>query len=282
MNNFGIMEGSVLIVSVIEARELKSSSFGGGLDPFVVLECESQKIETSYRANTLNPIWNECYTFDIKRGDDPLKLTVYDRGTFSNSFVGKLIINLESLESQQEIESWHELHDNNYDSPERNGRIRLKTQWIHSRLQLINDKATDLIAHQKKIEQIRRAFERELTMVKSPFMFLFNDPTKYVEENEPDILISIYNAHPKEYEMSRGLDELVRPLKESTSLGEMFWAVIFTFSYALYLLLTVLLCLYKTDFINLTICGLAFYLLPFVKLPLDYNSPAHKKKVIRV
>ena len=59
MNQFGIMEGSVLIATVIEARELKPAFFGGGIDPFVVLNIEGQKIETSYRANTLNPIWNE-------------------------------------------------------------------------------------------------------------------------------------------------------------------------------------------------------------------------------
>ena len=282
MNQFGIMEGSVLIVTVIEARELQPAFFGGGIDPFVVLNIEGQKIETSYKASTLNPIWNEWFTFDIKRGDDPLRVTVYDRGTFDNKFAGKLLVNLQSLESQQEMEEWHELHEDNYDSPERKGKIKLRLQWIFSRLQLINTKATDLMMFQKKIEDIRKAYERELAMIKSPFMFLFSDPTKFVDENEPEVLISIYQAHPKEHEISKKLDELVQPLKDKTSLGDLFWSVAFVFGYLIYFIMTLLLWLHKAEFINICIWSISFYLLPFVKLPGDLNSPRHKKKVIRI
>ena len=282
MNQFGIMEGSVLIATVIESRDLQPAFFGGGIDPFVVLNIEGQKIETSYRANTLNPIWNEWFTFDIKRGDDPLRVTVFDRGTFQNNFVGKLLINLESLESQQEIEEWHELHEDNYDSPERKGKIKLKLQWIFSRLQLIHNKVSDLMVFQKKIEDIRKAYERELTMIKSPFMFLFSDPTKFVEEDEPEILISIYQAHQKEHEISRKLDELVQPLKEKSTLGELFWSAAFVFAYLIYLLLTLLLWIHKPEFLNLAIWCVSSYLLPFMRLPGDLNSPRHKKKAIRI
>lgn len=58
MNQFGVMEGSVLIVTVVEARDLKDWELGG-LDPFVMLDCEGQRVETSYKPNSNNPIWNE-------------------------------------------------------------------------------------------------------------------------------------------------------------------------------------------------------------------------------
>mmetsp|Transcript_4825 Transcript_4825/g.4074 ORF Transcript_4825/g.4074 Transcript_4825/m.4074 type:complete len:139 (+) Transcript_4825:177-593(+) len=59
MNQFGIMEGSVLIVTICEGKDLDSWEIGRGIDPFVVLQCEGQRIETSYKSNTYDPIWNE-------------------------------------------------------------------------------------------------------------------------------------------------------------------------------------------------------------------------------
>lgn len=53
------MEGSVLIVTISEARDLVDVETLGSIDPFVVLICEGQKIETSYKPNTKSPIWNE-------------------------------------------------------------------------------------------------------------------------------------------------------------------------------------------------------------------------------
>lgn len=39
LNEFGIMEGSMLTVNVIEARELKPMDLDGTSDPYVVLRC---------------------------------------------------------------------------------------------------------------------------------------------------------------------------------------------------------------------------------------------------
>jgi len=192
-----------------------------------------------------------------------------------------LILNLESLGTQHKIEQWHELHEENYDSLNRNGKIKLQVQWIYSRLQLINDKIYELTDHQKKIEQIRRAYERELNIVRSPFLLILNEH-EFAPEDEPEMLLSVYQVHPKEQEASKQLDILIEPLRHYSGLGPNFWAVLFTFSYLFYVLITLLICIYKPDFINLTICTLAFYLLPFVRLPGALNAPNNKKKVIRV
>ena len=281
LNQFGIMEGSVLIVSVVEARNLFNNELGGSIDPFVLLGCEGQKIETSYKANTLNPIYNECFTFDIKRGDDPLKLTVWDRGAFNNNFVGKFFLNLDSLQTQNKVRNWYDLHEENYDGDGRRGQIRLEIQWIYSRLQLMNEKVRELNDVKRKVEDIRKAYERELNIIRSPFGFLINDNLASAYENEPEILMSIYLAHPKEQEASKALDAIINPIKTKSGLGQNFWAVVFTYTYFLYLLITFMLCFYKPDFINLTVVTLAFYLLPFVNLP-GLNSPQLKKKVIRI
>ena len=59
------MVGSMLTVNVIEARELKPMDLDGTSDPYVILRCSGQKIESSYMKSTLQPVWNESYTFDI-------------------------------------------------------------------------------------------------------------------------------------------------------------------------------------------------------------------------
>lgn len=43
------MEGSILSVHVVEARDLKPMDIDGTSDPYVVLSIENQKIETKYK-----------------------------------------------------------------------------------------------------------------------------------------------------------------------------------------------------------------------------------------
>lgn len=93
------MHGSILTVHVVEARDLKAISMQGTSDPLVILEVEDQKIETNYKKNTLSPVWNESFTFDIHHGRDALRILVMDKNTFGNSddFNGQCLINLNLL-----------------------------------------------------------------------------------------------------------------------------------------------------------------------------------------
>jgi len=281
MNQFGIMDGSVLIVTLWEGKDLVHHAIDR-IDPFVMFQCEGQKIESSYKPDSKHPIWNECFTFDIKRGDDPLRITVLDRGTFSNKFVGKLMLNLETLGTQQEVQSWYELHEENYDSGYNTGKIKLKIQWIYSRLGLLNDKVFDLQNHQKKINDIENAHRRELRMLTSPFDLIFNKKSENLEEGDPEFLLSIYQAHPKEQKATEIIDSALSPVIDGSGLGVSFWSVLFTVAYILYFFVTIILWLFKPDFWNLSIVVMAFYLLPPVQLREDQNSPRSKKKVIRV
>lgn len=78
LNKYNIMEGSMLTVSVIEAQNLKPMDMNGSSDPYVILQCEKQRIETRYLNGTLNPIWNEAFSFKIDHGNEPLKVIVMD------------------------------------------------------------------------------------------------------------------------------------------------------------------------------------------------------------
>lgn len=60
-------------------------------------------------------------------------------------------------------------------------------------------------------------------------------------ENEPEILMSVYTAHPKEQEASTALDIVINPIKEKSGLGVNFWQTIFTYTYLFYLLITIMI-----------------------------------------
>ncbi|KAL8112268.1 hypothetical protein AgCh_019825 [Apium graveolens] len=54
-----------------------------GSDPFVVVTMADQKLKTRVVKNHCNPEWNEELTLSIKDMTTPIKLTVYDKDTFT-------------------------------------------------------------------------------------------------------------------------------------------------------------------------------------------------------
>jgi hypothetical protein len=151
------------------------------------------------------------------------------------------MLNLETLGTQQDVQSWYELHEENYDSGYNTGKIKLKIQWIYSRLGLLNDKVFDLQNHQKKINDIENAHRRELRMLTSPFDLIFNKKSENLEEGDPEFLLSIYQAHPKEQKATEIIDSALSPVIDGSGLGVSFWSVLFTVAYILYFFVTIIL-----------------------------------------
>ncbi len=95
-NPHGIMEGSILTVHVVEARDLRPLDYDQTSDPYVVLTIEGQRITSNYKKGTVNPVWNESFTFDIDHGREKLKVEVFDKDTFgSDEFEGQCFIDLQ-------------------------------------------------------------------------------------------------------------------------------------------------------------------------------------------
>jgi Ca2+-dependent lipid-binding protein len=40
--------------------------FDGTSDPYIVVECSGQQAISKYQRNTLNPIWEEDFAFDVE------------------------------------------------------------------------------------------------------------------------------------------------------------------------------------------------------------------------
>ena len=133
MNEFGIMKGSQLTVQVIEAKNLKQVGIGGSSNPFVILTCGTQKIETRKVNRSQTPKWDEAFTFNIHKGDIDLKAVVESEGMLKmSSFQGQVSIPLTLVKDQMKHDSWFELHGPKGNEPWQ-GQLRLGIQWIWSR-----------------------------------------------------------------------------------------------------------------------------------------------------
>ncbi|KAM3303883.1 protein C2-DOMAIN ABA-RELATED 10 [Capsicum chacoense] len=52
-------------------------------DPYVAITMADQRVKTSVKKNSCNPIWNEELTLALKDPDIPIVLSVYDKDTFT-------------------------------------------------------------------------------------------------------------------------------------------------------------------------------------------------------
>jgi synaptotagmin-1 len=59
-----------LIVGIIQAMELPAMDMGGTSDPYVkvyIMPEKKKKFETKVHRKTLNPVFNEFFTFKVKK-----------------------------------------------------------------------------------------------------------------------------------------------------------------------------------------------------------------------
>jgi hypothetical protein len=73
-----IMQGSILSVHVIDARDLQPFVNGTDANARVRLEIEGNPSRTQEIPNSNSPVWNEVSAFDIERGVDNLLVEVHD------------------------------------------------------------------------------------------------------------------------------------------------------------------------------------------------------------
>ena len=98
MNGYGIMVGSVLTATIVEARELRSGRYTGAPNPYVVLQIEGQKSATDPVPKTVDPVFNEIISFDIVTGRESLVVQVFDHADIgSDTLIGQCEVTLDEL-----------------------------------------------------------------------------------------------------------------------------------------------------------------------------------------
>jgi len=116
------MASGVLEVRLVGARGLNNNEFfGGGIDPYVVMQYKSQERKSTVaRGKGGSPVWNEKFTFRVEYpggGDSQNKLilNVMDKDTFSSDdYLGQATIYLEELLALGVEKGNAELHPQKY------------------------------------------------------------------------------------------------------------------------------------------------------------------------
>ncbi|XP_037903939.1 synaptotagmin 1-like isoform X1 [Hermetia illucens] len=106
-----------LAVTVLQAEELPALDMGGTSDPYVkvyLLPDKKKKFETKVHRKTLNPVFNETFTFKNLPYADAMNKTlvfaIFDFDRFSkHDQIGEVKVPLCTVDLAQTIEEWREL-----------------------------------------------------------------------------------------------------------------------------------------------------------------------------
>ena len=258
------MVGSILSVHVIDARDLVSSQRGRFPNSQVRMAIEGQSEKTQEIPSTNDPVWNEVIAFDIITGSEKLKLTIMDvLPDRSRVQIGAAEIDLATLsEEPNEIDQMKK--DKLYDLGVGTSQIRLALQWIYSKVKLLEDILAQLRTQLEADMLSKQEAEDELASMEQPFgNFLFRQAAIEAESiREPEVqrkFQEMSEVTEEEHRFSRKVDTWVerkgyRPIKWAKCT---FWMTI------LFLIITLFVHFYKPDFVNLTVCAVAIYLLSF-------------------
>uniref|UniRef100_UPI0037E867B5 synaptotagmin VIII isoform X2 n=1 Tax=Semicossyphus pulcher TaxID=241346 RepID=UPI0037E867B5 len=107
---------SELTVGIKQANSLKAMDLGGSSDPYVkvyVLPDKSKTCETKVFRNTLNPVFNEQFNFQITKSSllkSTVVMQVFDFNRFSkHNIIGELRVQLCNVDWNHVIEEWEDL-----------------------------------------------------------------------------------------------------------------------------------------------------------------------------
>lgn len=133
INSWGIMEGSILTLKVIEAQNLVSLT--GRPSSYVSILCEKQQIATNVAMDQRNPSWNEEFSFKVAAGNGEMVIQVFDKTSNGDELLGICKVQLEEFRDQAKHEKWFHL-----ESRTNTARVLMTVQWIHRKTQYLKEK----------------------------------------------------------------------------------------------------------------------------------------------
>lgn len=277
INSQGIMNGSIFTVNVVEARDLKAMDYDGTSDPYVVIRSSKEEAMTRPQRNTLNPIWEEEFQFEVADPGEIVQIQVFDKDFEQNSedtFLGSTEIMLRDLDDQMINEKWYTLNGPDTFTPW-SGRIQLTCRWVHSKVKLYSALARIQKGEIEEQVRLREDFHTKLDDHRSPFWWMEGDQIRELHADDENYNTTMQQklgtVGQGERSMSSKVDRTFRNVvKNKTSWIKCGLYFLFIFMLPLQLFI----CSYRTDFMNLCVLAGIIYLFMF---PLDL-----KKWVLRL
>ena len=122
--DYDIQKGE-LAVTVVQAQDLPAMDMGGTSDPYVklyILPDKKKKFETKVHRKTLNPVFDESFTFKIPFNEvasKTLVMAIYDFDRFSkHDQIGQVHVALNSVDLGSTIEEWRDVGPPDLDKQE--------------------------------------------------------------------------------------------------------------------------------------------------------------------
>ncbi|XP_030222190.1 synaptotagmin VIII [Gadus morhua] len=126
-----------LTVGIKQAAELMAMDLGGSSDPYVkvyISPSRTKTYETKVHRNTLKPLFNEHFTFQVTRSvlaASVVVMQVFDFDRFSkHDIIGELRVDLSSVDWNHVIEEWQDLSDPLKCEPEDLGEICISLRYV--------------------------------------------------------------------------------------------------------------------------------------------------------
>ncbi|XP_073427180.1 synaptotagmin-5 [Dendrobates tinctorius] len=126
-----------LVVGIIQAADLPALDIGGTSDPYVkvfLLPDKKKKHETKVHRKTLNPTFNESFTFKIpyaELGGKTLVMSVYDFDRFSkHDAIGEARVHMNTVDLAHVIEEWQDLQSAEKEEQEKLGDICFSLRYV--------------------------------------------------------------------------------------------------------------------------------------------------------
>ncbi|CAJ1962757.1 unnamed protein product [Sphenostylis stenocarpa] len=151
-----------LVVRVIEAKNLPPTDPNGLSDPYVRLQLGKHRFRTKVIKKSLNPKWNEEFSFRVDDLNEELVISVMDEDKFFNDdFVGQLRVPI-SIVFEEEIKSlgtaWYSLQPKSKKSKNKeSGEIRLSIYFSQKNASMESNGSDDLLLHPRTKESPSRS-----------------------------------------------------------------------------------------------------------------------------
>ncbi|TYZ61032.1 hypothetical protein PybrP1_012121 [[Pythium] brassicae (nom. inval.)] len=101
-------------------------------NPFAVVLCVGQKKETvGSHKHTMDPEWNQTFSFPVTSSDEAVVVLVKDRGFPLNSTLGQVVISMGDVGLNRAERRWFALRDEKVATVHGNGEVELTLEWVH-------------------------------------------------------------------------------------------------------------------------------------------------------